>query len=159
ALDANVAQFLRYGVQPQPGNFCTRATGQLPFDRDAFGAPTVADDAVHAEAGVIQCADQACRREPDRRGGEHNCQLVAWQVDPLEPGVRVRSVWLAVEPRCSPPRSAPRRVARLLCVVLLVASAAGCAKLVYNRLDTLAAWYVGNLVSLDQRQSSDLRTW
>jgi hypothetical protein len=51
------------------------------------------------------------------------------------------------------------RLSRLLCVVLLAASAAGCAKLVYNRLDTLAALYVGNLVSLDDQQSSDLRTW
>jgi hypothetical protein len=47
----------------------------------------------------------------------------------------------------------------LLCVLVFAASAAGCAKLVYNRLDSLAAWYVGNLVSLDDRQSSDLRAW
>jgi hypothetical protein len=47
----------------------------------------------------------------------------------------------------------------LLCVVVLAASAAGCAKLVYNRLDTLAALYVGRLVSLDDQQSSDLRAW
>ena len=51
------------------------------------------------------------------------------------------------------------RLSRLLCVVLLAASATGCAKLVYNRLDTLAALYVGNLVSLDDQQSSDLRAW
>jgi hypothetical protein len=51
------------------------------------------------------------------------------------------------------------RLARLLCVLLLFATAAGCAKLVYNRLDTLAAWYVGSLVTLDDRQDSDLRTW
>jgi Family of unknown function (DUF6279) len=51
------------------------------------------------------------------------------------------------------------RLSRLLCVVLLAASAAGCAKMLYNRLDTLAALYVGNLVSLDDRQSSDLRAW
>jgi hypothetical protein len=51
------------------------------------------------------------------------------------------------------------RCFRLLCVLLLAASAAGCAKLFYNRLDTLAAWYVGNLVSLDDQQSADLRTW
>jgi hypothetical protein len=30
---------------------------------------------------------------------------------------------------------------------------------VYNRLDTLAAWYVGNLVSLDDHQRSNLRAW
>jgi uncharacterized protein DUF6279 len=47
----------------------------------------------------------------------------------------------------------------LVCVLVLAASVGGCAKLVYNRLDSLAAWYVGNLVSLDDRQSSDLRAW
>jgi hypothetical protein len=51
------------------------------------------------------------------------------------------------------------RLPSLLCVLALAAAAAGCAKLVYNRLDTLAAWYVGNLVSLDDRQASDLRAW
>jgi Family of unknown function (DUF6279) len=51
------------------------------------------------------------------------------------------------------------RLLRLLCVVLLAAATTGCAKLVYNRLDTLAAWYVGNLVSLDDQQSTDLRAW
>jgi hypothetical protein len=51
------------------------------------------------------------------------------------------------------------RCLRLLLVLLLAASAAGCAKLVYNRLDTLAAWYVGNLVSLDDQQRSELRAW
>jgi hypothetical protein len=51
------------------------------------------------------------------------------------------------------------RLVRLSCVVLLLAATAGCAKLVYNRLDTLAAWYVGSLVSLDDRQSADLRAW
>ncbi|HKU16789.1 MAG TPA: DUF6279 family lipoprotein [Steroidobacteraceae bacterium] len=64
-----------------------------------------------------------------------------------------------MDTRCSPTWSATRRVARLLCILLLLAGTAGCAKLVYNRLDTLAAWYVGNLVSLDARQSSDLRAW
>ena len=48
---------------------------------------------------------------------------------------------------------------RLLCVLLLAAGATGCAKLVYNRLDSLAAWYVGSLVSLDDQQSSNLRAW
>ena len=63
---------------------------------------------------------------------------------------------MAVEPRRL---STMFRLSRLLCLVLLAASTAGCAKLVYNRLDTLAALYVGNLVSLDDQQSSDLRTW
>lgn len=63
---------------------------------------------------------------------------------------------MAVEPRRL---STMFRLSRLLCIALLAASAAGCAKLVYNRLDTLAALYVGNLVSLDDQQSSDLRAW
>jgi hypothetical protein len=51
------------------------------------------------------------------------------------------------------------RCLRLLCVLLLAAGATGCAKLIYNRLDSLAAWYVGNLVSLDDQQASTLRAW
>ncbi|HKQ14688.1 MAG TPA: DUF6279 family lipoprotein [Steroidobacteraceae bacterium] len=51
------------------------------------------------------------------------------------------------------------RYLRLLCVLLLAVSAAGCAKFMYNRLDTLAAWYIGDLVSLDDQQRSDLRAW
>jgi hypothetical protein len=51
------------------------------------------------------------------------------------------------------------RYLRLLCVLLLAVSATGCARFMYNRLDTLAAWYIGDLVSLDARQSSDLQAW
>src|SRR5512138_3273993 len=51
------------------------------------------------------------------------------------------------------------RCLRLFCVLLLAAGAAGCAKFMYNRLDTLAAWYIGDLVSLDDQQRSDLRAW
>ena len=51
------------------------------------------------------------------------------------------------------------RYLRLICVLLLAVSAAGCAKFMYNRLDTLAAWYIGDLVSLDDQQRSDLRAW
>jgi Family of unknown function (DUF6279) len=51
------------------------------------------------------------------------------------------------------------RFFRLLCVLLLAAGATGCAKLVYNRLDSLAAWYVGSLVSLDDQQQSTLRAF
>jgi Family of unknown function (DUF6279) len=51
------------------------------------------------------------------------------------------------------------RCFRLLCVLLLAAGATGCAKLVYNRLDSLAAWYVGSLVSLDDQQQSTLRAF
>ena len=48
---------------------------------------------------------------------------------------------------------------RLLFVLLLAVSAAGCAKFMYNRLDTLAAWYIGDLVSLDDQQRADVRAW
>src|SRR4030095_1579470 len=48
---------------------------------------------------------------------------------------------------------------RLWCVLLLAASATGCAKFMYNRLDTLAAWYIGDLVSLDDQQRADWRAW
>lgn len=34
-----------------------------------------------------------------------------------------------------------------------------CTNFFYNRLDTLAAWYVQDLVSLDDSQRSDLRSW
>lgn len=36
---------------------------------------------------------------------------------------------------------------------------AACTNFFYNRLDTLAAWYIQDLVSLDQSQRSDLRSW
>lgn len=55
--------------------------------------------------------------------------------------------------------STQSRFVRLFCVLLLAAGATSCAKLVYNRLDSLAAWYVGNLVSLDDQQRSTLRSW
>ncbi len=55
--------------------------------------------------------------------------------------------------------STPARWLRLLCVLVLAVGASGCAKLFYNRLDSLAAWYVGNLVSLDDQQQSTLRAW
>jgi hypothetical protein len=51
------------------------------------------------------------------------------------------------------------RFLRLFLVLLLAVSAAGCAKFMYNRLDTVAAWYIGDLVSLDEQQRSDLRAW
>lgn len=44
----------------------------------------------------------------------------------------------------------------LLAVILLT----GCTStFVYNRLDTLVAWYLEGLVTLDQRQRADLRAW
>jgi Family of unknown function (DUF6279) len=58
------------------------------------------------------------------------------------------------------PRPASLRLlARLACVLLLAGIVGGCTKLMYNRLDSLAAWYVGSLVSLDQQQRADLRSW
>jgi hypothetical protein len=55
--------------------------------------------------------------------------------------------------------TARRRGLRLICVLLLALCTGGCAKFMYNRLDTLAAWYIGDLVSLDDQQRSDLRVW
>jgi hypothetical protein len=57
---------------------------------------------------------------------------------------------------------APKKVlmkwqsAIVVCVILLT----GCTSpFVYNRLDTLVAWYLEGLVTLDQRQRTDLRAW
>jgi hypothetical protein len=47
----------------------------------------------------------------------------------------------------------------LLLLLALTATLAGCTNFFYNRLDTLAAWYVQDLVSLDDSQRNDLRTW
>lgn len=56
------------------------------------------------------------------------------------------------------PRSfrTPARCVLLLALALCVS---GCAKLVYNRLDTLAAWFLEGLVSLDESQRADLRSF
>lgn len=57
-------------------------------------------------------------------------------------------------------RVAPRRTARIAFTLLLALGAAGgCTKLLYNRLDSMAGWYLQNLVSLDRDQSTDLRSW
>jgi hypothetical protein len=52
-----------------------------------------------------------------------------------------------------------RYKALLLSFVALASTLAGCTNFFYNRLDTLAAWYVQDLVSLDDSQRTDLRTW
>lgn len=52
-----------------------------------------------------------------------------------------------------------RSKALLLLLVALTGTLAGCTNFFYNRLDTLAAWYVQDLVSLDDSQRSDLRAW
>ena len=44
-------------------------------------------------------------------------------------------------------------------VVLLLCCTAGCTGFVYNRLDSMAGWYLENLVSLDAAQSNALRAW
>jgi hypothetical protein len=51
------------------------------------------------------------------------------------------------------------RYKALLLFIVALAGAAGCTNFFYNRLDTLAAWYVQDLVSLDDSQRNDLRTW
>jgi Family of unknown function (DUF6279) len=56
-------------------------------------------------------------------------------------------------------RSRARSAIRIAAALSLACIAAGCTKLVYNRLDTLAGWYLGSLVSLDPEQKRDLRVW
>lgn len=49
---------------------------------------------------------------------------------------------------------------RVLALTLAVAvTLAGCTNFFYNRLDTLAAWYIQDLVALDTSQRSNLREW
>jgi hypothetical protein len=52
-----------------------------------------------------------------------------------------------------------RRVRLIGCALAFALAASGCTGLVYNRLDALAGWYLGSLVSLDAEQRQDLRTW
>jgi hypothetical protein len=47
----------------------------------------------------------------------------------------------------------------VLLVLALALGAAACTNFFYNRLDTLATWYIQDLVSLDDGQRSDLRSW
>jgi hypothetical protein len=51
-----------------------------------------------------------------------------------------------------------RSKAFLLLLLALTGTLAGCTNFFYNRLDTLAAWYVQDLVALDDTQRNDLRT-
>ncbi|HMN44298.1 MAG TPA: DUF6279 family lipoprotein [Povalibacter sp.] len=46
----------------------------------------------------------------------------------------------------------------VLCVLLLLTTACS-SSFVYNRLDTLAGWYLGSLVSLDADQRQQLQQW
>jgi hypothetical protein len=52
-----------------------------------------------------------------------------------------------------------QRALRLPLLLALIVSFAACTNFFYNRLDTLAAWYIQDLVSLDDSQRSDLRSW
>jgi hypothetical protein len=52
-----------------------------------------------------------------------------------------------------------QRALRLPLLLGVTLSFAACTNFFYNRLDTLAAWYVQDLVSLDETQRSDLRSW
>lgn len=51
------------------------------------------------------------------------------------------------------------RALRLSLLLAATLSLSACANFFYNRLDTLAAWYIQDLVSLDDSQRSDLRSW
>lgn len=59
-------------------------------------------------------------------------------------------------PRLATP---PARKRILLLILVVALGATACTNFFYNRLDTLAAWYVQDLVSLDDSQRSDLRSW
>jgi hypothetical protein len=48
---------------------------------------------------------------------------------------------------------------RLPFLLAVTLGLAACTNFFYNRLDTLAAWYIQDLVSLDESQRSDLRSW
>jgi hypothetical protein len=52
-----------------------------------------------------------------------------------------------------------RRTLRLPLLLAITLCFAACTNFFYNRLDTLAAWYIQDLVSLDDGQRSDLRSW
>jgi hypothetical protein len=49
--------------------------------------------------------------------------------------------------------------ALLVLALLPLICLGGCTKLVYDRLDTLAGWYLQSLVTLDDTQRSDLHAW
>lgn len=51
------------------------------------------------------------------------------------------------------------RLKKLLLLLALTATLAGCTNFFYNRLDTLASWYIQDLVSLDDSQRNELHVW
>ena len=74
----------------------------------------------------------------------------------MKPGVPVlRTLFVAKTTR---PISL-RWCARSALVLWLAFGASGCTRLLYDRLDSLAGWYLGSLVTLDDTQRADLRTW
>jgi Family of unknown function (DUF6279) len=57
-------------------------------------------------------------------------------------------------------KNLPFRRLPVVAVLAVVLSIAACtSSLIYNRLDTVARWYIGNLVTLDEAQQSALRDW
>jgi hypothetical protein len=52
-----------------------------------------------------------------------------------------------------------RWLARIALVLSLAFGVSACARLLYDRLDTLAGWYLEDLVTLDDAQRADLRAW
>ncbi|WP_161809950.1 DUF6279 family lipoprotein [Steroidobacter agaridevorans] len=55
--------------------------------------------------------------------------------------------------------ASPARARILLLMLAVTLGVSACTNFFYNRLDTLAAWYIQDLVSLDDTQRSDLRSW
>jgi hypothetical protein len=55
--------------------------------------------------------------------------------------------------------ASPARARILLLMLALTLGVSACTNFFYNKLDTLAAWYIQDLVSLDESQRSDLRSW
>ncbi|HEY5755762.1 MAG TPA: DUF6279 family lipoprotein [Steroidobacter sp.] len=55
--------------------------------------------------------------------------------------------------------ASPARARILLLMLAVTLGVSACANFFYNKLDTLAAWYIQDLVSLDDSQRSDLRSW
>ena len=148
-VDADVVQFLRDRVQPQPADRRARAIRQVPVDCDVFARSSRR----RATRSTLRLASSTAFTRPaaaerQRRGGERIDLGKARKGGAVQHAVTVRrTLWprASLALRLIVENRRPRRqsLLRLLCVLLLAAGAAGCAKLVYNRLDSLAAWYVG----------------
>src|SRR5687767_3440349 len=55
--------------------------------------------------------------------------------------------------------AASARTRMFLLILAVALGVTACTNFFYNRLDTVAAWYIQDLVSLDHDQRSDLRSW